>query len=437
MSGYADHFSVVDDAIAPQPWMQMREVASNSVPSVAKSYDPSDGQPKNSLLQTVPVEWTNYSPVSQIVYGLVTRGGQQVALQTRSRAYLLTSHGALVGPGTIVMTEVSKSGTGGDVGLGGLLTLNASFSIAEVRQNSQTVPLLPASDGQWVVAPGETIRARVEVRFKSDFWENSSINGGDSGTESKVVSGETLVQLIAIPSVITPPPRTVPSLVGGAGNVTWGRELNIVVDGTEVEVNKPAGLVNGDVLLAVACNQFGTLEDISPDEPGWTLAHKRNEGLFGAGDVHMKIYGRTIVGGEPATFTFNNPFPATEMIVVLIALRGAAAFDPAMNWYFASNLSRFRLVEEQVAPSLDRQGQFLLAVSYFNHSPTQASISQAPPAGMTELIDIPGLASTLAIAYLASPPFPSRDRRFTPTQTPIFFGHSIAASIVVPGAQAL
>jgi hypothetical protein len=208
-----------------------------------------------------------------------------------------------------------------------------------------------------------------------------------------------------------------------------------MVAGGAVEVGVPAGVLPGDVLLAVVCNQFGLLSDISPQQDGWRLGHERNEGLFGLGDVHMKVYGRTIVGGEPATYSFVNPAPAAEMTVVLIALRGAQAFDPQLNWYFGSNLSRFQLVEEQVAPSLDRQGQFLLALSYFNHSPTQAAISQAPPVGMTELVDIPGLASTLAIAYLPQPPTPTFERRFTPTEVPVFFGHSIAAAILVPGVQ--
>lgn len=435
MSGYPPHFSIVDDAISPQPWMQLREVARAEVASVAKSYDTSDGVAKNDLLQTVVVDWTNNSPVAQLVYGMVTRGGAQVTLQTRSRGYLLASHGVLVGAGTVAMVETSRFGTGGDVGKGGLLATSSAFSVADVRSNSSTMPLLPASDGMWVVAPGATIHGRVELRFKSEFWENGNIDGGDTGTESKVVSGGTLLQLLAIPAVVAPPPRTVPTVVGGAANVKWKRELNVVAAGTTCSVPVPTGLVPGDVLLAVVCNQFGQLSDISPQQSGWQLAHQRNEGLFGLGDVHMKVYGRTIVGGEPANFVFRNPAPAAEMIAVLIPLRGAEAFDPKIGWYFGSNLSRFKLVEEQVAPSLDRQGQFLLSLSYFNHSPTQANISQAPPEGMTELVDIPGLASTLAIAYLASPPTPTFTRRFTPTEIPIFFGHSIAATIVVPGVQ--
>ena len=440
MSGYADHFSVVDDAIGPQPWMQMREVAAASSPSVAKSYDPGDGVAKNDPLQTITLDWTNTRPVHQLVYGLVTRGGQQVTLQTRSRGYIADYHGGLVGAGGIDMVLASRFGTGGDVGKGGILATSSAFSIAEVRGNSQSMYLLPASVGQWDVAPGATIHAKFESRFVSEFWENGNIDGGDTGTESKIISGETLLQFIATPTLTPPPPRSIPTIVGGAGNIKHDIQLNVILGGTETNPLTPTGLAVGDTLLAIVCSQFGINTDIYPLDAGWTMIHDRNEGLFGFGDVHMRIFLRTVVnpGTEPADYSFANHFPGSESVAVLIPLRGASPVDDGgggSNWYVASNLSRYQLVEEQVAPSLDRQGQLLLAVSYFNHSPTQATISQAPPVGMTELVDIPGTASTIAIAFLPSPPTPTFDRRFTPTEIPIFFGHSIAAAILIPGAQ--
>lgn len=437
-----DHFQVVGDAIGPQPWMQLRSVDSRSTPAVAKSYDASDGQGKNELLQTVVASWQNSSPVKQWVYGMVTRGGTQVALQTRSRAYLKTSHGVKVGAGAIPMVEVSRFGTGADIGKGGLLTLSASYSVAELRQNSQTMPLMPQQTGMFLVLPGETIYARVEVRFVSDFWESGTIVGGDSGTEAKTTSGETRLDLFALPSVTDPPPRIIPTIVGGAGNVStdvsWNNGAN-GPSGATTTLATPAGLQAGDVLLAITANQWGLCSDITPYASGWTLAHQRNEGLFGLGDVHMRIWARTVTnpGTEPAQYQFRNDIFPAEATGVLLALRGTQPYDGGngSNWFIGSNLSRFRLVEEQVAPSIERQGQFLIAVSYFNHSPTQAPLHQAPPNLMTELVDVAGQFSTLAVAVLADPPFPSVDRRFTPEEIPIFFGHSIAASIVVPGLQ--
>jgi hypothetical protein len=432
VTSFADHFSVVDDAIGPQPWMQQRLLVSKSTPAVSKTYDPSDGVAKNEAIQNITLDWTNNSPIAQWVYGFVNRGGANVTLQTRSRAYLKTSHGVQVGAGSIVLVEASRFGGGADVGKGGLLAAGAAYSIHGLRDNSKTMPLMPGHPGHYLVAPGETIYTQVEVRFISEFWENTSIDGGDSTTEAMFLAGELQVDLFALPTVGVPPPRTIPSIVGGSANVAFDTSFN---DSTTISI--PADLVNGDVLVAVTATQFGDGNTVVPSINGWTLAHERKSWLLdGWGDVHLKIWTRTIVGGEPLTFTFAGSF-LSEGISILFALRGAEPFDPdaGTNWFIGSNLSNWKIVEEQVAPSIERRGQFLIALSYFDHSPTQAPINQAPPTGMTELIDIPGGISTLAIAYLASPPFPTFDRQFTPTVTPVFRGHSIAAAIVVPGIQ--
>jgi hypothetical protein len=52
---------------------------------------------------------------------------------------------------------------------------------------------------------------------------------------------------------------------------------------------------------------------------------------------------------------------------------------------------------------------------------------------MTELSDINASSSSASVAYLANPPFPTKDRQFTPSVKPIFSGHSITVSIVIPG----
>lgn len=436
-----DHFSILDDHIGPQPWMQLRSLDTVETNSVSKSYDPSNGQGKNELIQTLELDWTNNSPVRQWVYGMVTRGGAKVTLQTRSRGYLTTSHGVLIGAGEVPMSEVSRFGTGADIGVGGLLAIGAAFSIAELRENSCTVPLLPAHTGLFLVEPGDTIHARVEVRFKSEFWENTNINGGDSGTESSFISGELRLDLFAVPTIVEPPPRTLPTVVGGRENVQSDRSFNSGFADNSVAVPRPEGLQTGDTLVAVVCNQWGLCSDMTPYDEGWTLAHQRNEGLFGLGDVHLRIWVHTVADpeDEPLVYGFRNPAVFAEMIAAVIPLRGAQLYDggEGSNWYVASNLSRFRLVEEQVAPSVDRAGQFLLALSYLNHEPWQTPLVQAVPEGMEELIGLPWSISSLSIAFLSSPPKPTFPRRFEPNNVPLFTGHSIAATIVVPGEQVI
>lgn len=436
---FSDHFQVNGDAISPQPWMQLRSVGTGDTAAVTKNYNVDDGVAKNEIVQSLQVGWTNNSPIDQYVYGMVTKDGCQVTLQTRTRAYLMTNHGVQINGEALAMVEVSRFGVGADIGLGGLLATGAAFCEREQRCNANTIPLLPAKTGMWLLEPGDSILATVQVWFRSDFWENTSINDGDSDSKSFFIAGDVRLDLFALPAVLPPGPRTIPTLVGGADNVSHDTQLNAVLVGYQTTLTLPTGLANGDVLLAVTANQFGLSTDIYPLESGWTMIHERNEGLFAFGDVHMRIFIREVVDhtAEPAAYHFQNNFPFSEEIAVLIPIRGATPYDDSSgaNWYIASNLSTNLFANEEVAPSIERAGQLLLCVSYFNHSPTQAAINQAPPDGMTELVDIPGLASTMAIAYLSSPPFPTFDRHFTPSETPIFFGHSIAASIVIPGLQ--
>ena len=434
MSGFTDHFSLAGSALAPQPWMQLRGVATGQTTSVSRSYDPSDGQAKSDLIQTLTVDWTNTSPVSQYVYGMVTKSGSQVTLQCRSRGYLATSHAVHVGTGTptLDMTEVSRFGVGSDLGNGGLLNLGGAYAISELRQNSTSVPLMPHLTQWFLVAAGETITAKIEVRFVSESWENTQIDGGDGDTESKVVTGDVRLDLFAVPTTLKPLPREIPTVVG----IAYDRETDTTFAGTQTQVSVPAGTAAGDTILAIVCNNLGLFGDVGPLDSGWTQIHDRNADVFNNSlDVHMRIYIRT-AAGSGGSYSFQNSF-LSEQTAILITLRDASPHEASLgrDWYAASNVSSYRFVEEQVAPSITRNGQLLVCVSFFAHATLQSPIAQAPPSGMTEIGDFAGTGTTVAVATLASPPNPTKDRKFTPNKVPLFNGHSISATILVPGVQ--
>lgn len=436
MSGvHSEHFAIIDEAIEPQPWTQYRLLASRTATSVSRSYDTSGGGNKADPVHTVDVQWTNNSPVPQWVYGLVTRAGAQVTLQARSRGYLVTSHGIDVRPtptppSSFDMVEVSRFGCGMDIGKGGTLALGTSFGVHEVRQNSQSAPLMPQTPGWPLVAPGETFFARVAVRFVSDFWENTTIDGGDQNTESLFISGDTRVDLFGIPSVAGGPlpSRPIPTVVG----VEHSTNITLPTD-----VDVPAGIAEGDTILAIVANNLGLASAIAPSETGWVELLVRNDGVLGMSDVHLKVYGRIASATEPASYHFTNGLLAEE-IVTLVVLRDAST--DFTEWRFASTLSR-RFWERgdggHVCPSIDSRGQLLLCASHIAHAPLQAPINQAPPAGMTALSDVDANGSTMAVAVLASPPRPTLDRSFTPTKEPNWAGRAIALSVLVPGTPVI
>lgn len=248
----SDHFGVDDDgAIYPQPWMQWRNVGSVAAASKSGSYgvttsssssggggggtaifgdlgglfgglfdslpdlfggatsilggassgDSAAGN-KNDLLHSLQLSWTNTSPIDQQVYGMITRGGGRVALQARSRGGLVCSSGYqqhVSDPGPLAVA--SMLAVGADMARGGTLATGTTFCVIEARQNSLTFPLAPERCGWWQLPPGETLTAKVELRFVSEFWENTTIDGGDSGSESGYETGDTRLDLFAVPVI--------------------------------------------------------------------------------------------------------------------------------------------------------------------------------------------------------------------------------------------
>lgn len=196
-----NHFDDSEGLVATQPWAQYRQIGYAAAASKAGTYPPTGGGAKNEQLQAAGLFWTNDTPIAQLVYGLVTRGGASMALQARSRAYLVTFHAlGIGGPGTTPEAfEAGRFGTGLDVGSGGLLGTNTAYGISEVRQHSHTMPLVPQRTGWLRVDPGVTIHAAFQMFFLSDFWENTPITGGDASTGSSYVTGDTRIDLFAVP----------------------------------------------------------------------------------------------------------------------------------------------------------------------------------------------------------------------------------------------
>lgn len=196
-----NHFYILDGAIVPQPWMQMRQVDSKTVVAKSGTYGHSGGATKNDLLQTVTAKYENDTPVPQWVYGLVTRGGSKVTLQARSRAGISLLTGQLLGEGAIPMVEASLLGCGLDVGRGGFLTAGTEYAITEVRQNTCTIPLCPEQTGWKRVDPNITLYARADTRFVSSYWEGTDPNNGNGSADSETtyVAGDLRIDLYAIP----------------------------------------------------------------------------------------------------------------------------------------------------------------------------------------------------------------------------------------------
>lgn len=202
MSGYdPNHFYVLDGALVPQPWMQKRRVATKSADSIAGSYGVSGSQNKNDLLQTVQTLYENDTPMPLWVFGEVTRGPTKVTLQARSRGWIADYHGQTKAAGPLAVTEVSRMGTGCDMGRGGVLTVGTDLAILERREYARTFQLCPHLVGWTRLDPGDIFYARVDVRFVSAYWEGTDPDGGAAGTESTYESGAIRIDLFTVPII--------------------------------------------------------------------------------------------------------------------------------------------------------------------------------------------------------------------------------------------
>jgi len=197
-----DHFEVLTDgSIRPQPWMQQRIVATVSAESQSKSYAVTGGGDKDDLIHSIKTNWLNDTPLAHNVYGLVTRGGCRVTLQARSRGYIVQWHNFHIDSPPSALFPVSSFGVGGDLGKGGLLAIGTGFCVMRVQMHSTTIPLLPVVAGMTRIDPGHRFYGQVDVRFTTEFWENTTIDGGDQETESSWESGDTRLDLVAIPII--------------------------------------------------------------------------------------------------------------------------------------------------------------------------------------------------------------------------------------------
>ena len=196
------HFDDLDGIIEPLPWMQQARVATDLVVSKVGSYAVAGGGNKNDLLQSLTIVWENDSPADVWVWGEMRRGGSKVSLQATSRGFISVRHGVQIGATPPVLTsadEVSRFGTGMNVGQSGNFATDTGLAVSDVRANSHRLPLMPEYVGRWSLVPGQKIAAKIEVRFVSESWQSSLITGGSEGTNSNYVTGDTALDLYAVP----------------------------------------------------------------------------------------------------------------------------------------------------------------------------------------------------------------------------------------------
>jgi len=187
-----------DGALSPQPYMQWRHVATNSAASIQKSYNTNGGNQAEDLL-TFQVAWTNQNPISMLVYALLTRGGSDVQTGARTRAFIATYYGQASGAAPAdpaASTLIGRTGSGVDGGTYTSGTTYARWATTEVRQAEHSQVIGPFT----TLAPGDTLKTSVRLRWDADFWETLPyFVAGSAEAQLAVTTGASRLDLYAIP----------------------------------------------------------------------------------------------------------------------------------------------------------------------------------------------------------------------------------------------
>ncbi len=166
------------------------------------------------------------------------------------------------------------------------------------------------------------------------------------------------------------------SASGGSGTITLVMTSTAFVrGGTSLSPAKPAGTVEGDVLVAGVSAQDGSDVTITPPS-GWTLIRRTDSGTSHAEAAYYKVAGAS----ETATYTFTVA-SSTRWSIGISAYRGVDTANPIDTDAAQANASS----TNAVAPSVTTTSANTMLVGIFASKIGAVSGQTAnPPAGMTE-----------------------------------------------------
>ncbi len=162
-------------------------------------------------------------------------------------------------------------------------------------------------------------------------------------------------------------------------------ELNAV--GTSITVNAPAGLVDGDMLVAGIASKSGAADFNVP--AGWTAIDTTADANWVTSRMFWKI-----AASEGATFTFTATV-AEKMSIAVLRIDGQATSSPlnASGKDFNGSTQA-----ASVSPTITTTADNCLVLSFHGNREVSAPINGSPPAGMSQTV-IAEISSGAAAAF--------------------------------------
>ncbi|RTL65901.1 MAG: hypothetical protein EKK42_20360 [Pseudonocardiaceae bacterium] len=149
--------------------------------------------------------------------------------------------------------------------------------------------------------------------------------------------------------------------------------------GTNTAPAKPAGVVSGDLLIALAfSDRSGTLAAMTAPS-GWSLLDSNTTTNAGFVKIWYKIAG----GSEPTSYTFADS-ASSDSTAIIVAVQ-KDTFDAADPFYSGPTwASSSTAATAHVAPSVSGVTDGLLITGYFGGSGSNGTRTYTTPSGMTE-----------------------------------------------------
>jgi hypothetical protein len=178
---------------------------------------------------------------------------------------------------------------------------------------------------------------------------------------------------------------------------------SVVSTTTSLVCNKPTGLAQYDVMLAVQSGDFAAHDEMKPPA-GWQPLFEYD---VGQDNLHVKGWTLTTGASEPSTYTFTQG-ASSAGVVSITAMRGVVEAGARWDLSYVATTSATRTCPtvEIAAP-----GSILLCGAVADPG---AARTWTPPTGMTELVDVQSTTNTThTVASKLDPGQPTGTKDFT------------------------
>jgi hypothetical protein len=233
---------------------------------------------------------------------------------------------------------------------------------------------------QWVVGTGGfshytfgTIQPNSEVR-NSDTWGilKLTLHSGSYDWQFLPEAGHTFTDTGS--TACHPPP---PPLPPGAPAVRAASSATVNYPATSITIAKPAGAVQGDLLLAIVGHQAGLAVTLTPPA-GWTEVPNTN--YTDGNDVRIRAWYKFAGSAEPSSYTFTLSGSGQAIGGGILAVTGAAAAPINASGGQVSSTNSIYLTAPSITTTVDK------TLLVYGGAMNQAA-AFAPPAFMTERWD--------------------------------------------------